>query len=189
MVGKFDFYIVCRIKRGIMSIFCLNVPYDENSTVKSMGAKWCQELKSWYIDDKYVQAKDFIKWIPQIEDTEFKYFAEIELDASGANHVVIMRVKSSSDISEYGYYFIKKERFWQKKYYLNFKYFDSRYPNLYDKKISQLIDHVRQDDVMDSEMIEKFVSVYLEKTQRIPADSFLLRKETRNSQIEYVELE
>ena len=171
-----------------MSIFCLNASYKEKELVKSLGAKWCDELKTWYIDDRYVNPINFTKWIPIVEDKEFKSFCEIKLDSSEPNHVIVMKIQSAENLSSYGYYFIKKENVWQKNYYLNFKYWDSRYPDVYDNKILQLIKNLKKDAVMEQEMIDKFIEIYLEKIKLIPPASFALKKLEKDSKIEYVNL-
>ena len=43
-----------------MSLFCLNVDFAEKEIVKQLGARWCNELKTWYINDDYVNPTDFI---------------------------------------------------------------------------------------------------------------------------------
>ena len=49
------------------------------------------------------------------------------------------KVKSKNDLSNYKYYFDKKEKCWKKNYYLNFQYFDSRYPNTFDEKVEKIV--------------------------------------------------
>lgn len=40
----------------------LNVPYKEKDEAKVLGAKWCQELKTWYVPDRANYAR-FAKWL------------------------------------------------------------------------------------------------------------------------------
>lgn len=40
-----------------MSLFFLEVPFDQKEVVKAKGARWCKELKTWYIDDNYVSGR------------------------------------------------------------------------------------------------------------------------------------
>lgn len=170
-----------------MSLFCLDVPYEEKDVVKRLGARWCNELKTWYINDEYVNSIDFVKWIPKVTNTENLFLYEIDFQDSSCNYKVIMKVKSNKDLSNYKYFFDKKEKCWKRNYYLNFQYFDSRYPNVYDKRVEQLVSKVRNDEIMDSQMIEKFVTIFLEKKEMIPPGSFILRKKDEQSIIEYIE--
>ena len=48
-----------RDTRGII----LNVPYAEKDQAKSLGARWCPDLKKWFIP-KGIEAKPFSKWFP-----------------------------------------------------------------------------------------------------------------------------
>lgn len=170
-----------------MSLFCLNVDFEEKDIVKKLGALWCNELKTLYINDKYVNPIDFIKWIPEIIDNEFACLYGIDFEDSDCNCKVVMKVKSKNDLSNYKYYFDKKKKCWKKNYYLNFQYFDSRYPNIFDKKVEQLVANVRNDKIMDRQMIERFVSIFLKKKEMIPIGSFQLRKKDNTSTIEYFE--
>lgn len=172
-----------------MSLFCLDVSFEEKDVVKKLGARWCNELKTWYINDDYVNPVNFIKWIPQVKNSETLYLYEIEFEEPDFNYKVVMKVKSNKDLSNYKYFFDKKEKCWKRNYYLNFQYFDSRYPDVYDKKIEQLISVIRNDEIMDKLMIEKFISIFLEKVEMIPPGSFIIRKETAQSTIEYIDLE
>ena len=103
-----------------MSLFCLNVDFAEKEIVKQLGARWCNELKTWYINDDYVNPTDFTKWIPKIIDNEFSYLYEIDFEDPDCNYRVVMKVKSKKDLSNYKYFFDKKEKCWKKNYYLNF---------------------------------------------------------------------
>ena len=93
-----------------MSLFCLNVDFAEKEIVKQLGARWCNELKTWYINDDYVNPTDFIKWIPKIIDNEFSYLYEIDFEDPDCNYRVVMKVKSKKDLSNYKYFFDKKEK-------------------------------------------------------------------------------
>jgi len=46
------------------SRFYLKVPFEEKDIVKKMGAKWDCELKTWYIQFKFIE--DFILWKPNL---------------------------------------------------------------------------------------------------------------------------
>ena len=92
-----------------MSLFCLNVDFAEKEIVKQLGARWCNELKTWYINDDYVNPTDFIKWIPKIIDNEFSYLYEIDFEDPDCNYRVVMKVKSKKDLSNYKYFFNKRQ--------------------------------------------------------------------------------
>lgn len=172
-----------------MSLFFLEVPFDQKEVVKAKGARWCKELKTWYIDDNYVSAKEFFEWIPKIKDTEFYNLYEIELEAPDLNYKVIMRVKSDKSLEDFGYFYDRKEKCWKKNYYLNFQYFDSRYPNVYDKKIRDLVERIKQDNVMDYGMKEKFISIFMERQEEIPPTCFKLIKKNDFDNIEIIDEE
>ena len=165
-----------------MSLFCLDVPFEEKDVVKKIGARWCNELKTWYINDDYVNPVDFLMWIPQVKNNETLFLYEIDFEDPDCNYKVVMKVKSSKDLSDYKYFFDKK-KCWKRNYYLNFQYFDSRYPDVYDKKVEQLINKIKNDEVMDKQMKENFISFFLDKKEMIPPGSFILRKETAESKI------
>lgn len=47
-----------------MTVIYLKVSYDEKELVKSFGAKWSDEKKSWYIP-LGIDYRRFYKWMPK----------------------------------------------------------------------------------------------------------------------------
>jgi len=47
----------------------ITVPYDDRTTAKMLGAKWCEEMRSWFCLENLENAQQLIRRYPYVERT------------------------------------------------------------------------------------------------------------------------
>lgn len=166
-------------------VIYLDVPYKEKDIAKELGAKWNHEIKLWYIES-HLNKSLFNKWLKEDDkniaqsNESPNYIFELELDTEDQNYKVYSSIVTDSDLTR-NKYVLQSSGEWLKVYYLNFHYWDSRYPNKFDQQLKKLIQILKDDLIIDKKCLKLFLKTLNKSIKVVPATEFKITKKNKKA--------